>query len=341
LPGFAADSFALYQMLVPDAAAPAVAGAKSLIVVPSGSLYRLAFETLVTKDPASVAQPHYLLEDVPISYIPSASLLAVVRSSYAQPTPGRRPLLAFANPTFGDVPPGEGRGVVTYADLQLDAVRAVIGNKTASSGVAKAVFPALPGTQTEADAVRTALSAPSDSLIVGDQATRERVLDLNKTERLKAYEYLLFATHAVLPSEIRGLTQPAIVLAHPERGDGLLTMADVFGLSLDADLVTLSACNTGVPTAESSGEGISGLTRAFLYAGSPAISVTLWEVDDEAAPQITPAFFAGMHAGKLTPAESLRRAKLTMLESPDARFRHPYAWGPSVIFGDGDRAASP
>ena len=184
---------------------------------------------------------------------------------------------------------------------------------------------------------RAALGAPGSSLVDGDDATRQRLLDLNARDQLKTYQYLLFATHAVLPSEIQGLTQPAIVLAHPERGDGLLTMADVFGLSLDADFVTLSACNTGVETGATDGEGVSGLTRAFLYAGSPAISVTLWEVDDAAAPRITPAFFAGMHAGKVTAAEALRRAKLAMLAAPEARFRHPYAWAPSVIFGDGDR----
>jgi CHAT domain-containing protein len=245
--------------------------------------------------------------------------------------------LAFANPTFGNAPPGDGRGVLTYADLQLAAARSIARSSEPAAAVSDAVFPELPGTQTEADAVRAALAAPGESIIAGDRATRERVLDLNKSDQLKAYQYLLFATHAVLPSEIKGLTQPAIVLAHPERGDGLLTMADVFGLSLDADFVTLSACNTGVPAAESSGEGISGLTRAFLYAGTPAISVTLWEVDDAAAPQITPPFFAGMHSVKLTAAESLRQAKLAMLRSPQARFRHPYAWGPGVIFGDGDR----
>ena len=350
IPAYAADSYALYHMLVPEAAASAIAGAKSVIVVPSGSLYRLAFESLVTRDPTNAPRPHYLIEDAPVSYMPSASLLAIVRSSYAQPSAGRQPLLAFANPAFGAaasgaVPAGatasgSGRSSPSYAQLQLAAVRSAARSSTRFA-VGDAVFPALPGTQTEAEAVRAALNAPRDSLIVGDLATRRRVLDLNQNNQLRAYRYVLFATHAVLPSEIAGLTQPAIVLAHPERGDGLLTMADVFGLSLDADFVTLSACDTGVLTADSAGEGVSGFTRAFLYAGTPAISVTLWEVDDAAAPQITPRFFAGMHAGTLTPAESLRRAKLALLDAPDARFRHPYAWAPGVIFGDGDRPGAP
>jgi CHAT domain-containing protein len=337
LPGFASDSYALYRLIVPDAAASAIGRAKSLIVVPSGSLYRLAFETLVSKDPTNAPQPHYLIEDVPVTYIPSASLLAVVRASYAQPSAGRNPLLAFANPTFGAAAPADARGLSAYAGLQLAAARSAFRGDTGATTVSETVFPSLPGTQTEANDVRTALGAPAASLVTGDAATRQRVLALNASDSLKTYQYVLFATHAVLPSEIKGLTQPAIVLAHPERGDGLLTMGDVFGLSLDADFVTLSACSTGVATGEASGEGISGLTRAFLYAGTPAISVTLWQVDDAAAPKMTPAFFAGMHAGKLTAAEALRRAKLTMLKSPEARFRHPYAWGPSVIFGDGNR----
>jgi len=336
LPAFAADSYALYRLLVPDAAAAAIAQARSLIVVPSGSLYGLAFETLVTTDPASVPRPHYLIEDLPVSYMPSASLLSVVRESYGVPSAGRSPLLAFANPTFGTAP-DEARPPSTVAALQLAAARSAFRGDSGAAPLGDTVFPSLPGTQTEADAVRTALGAAPASLVTGEAATRQRVLDLSDDKQLANYRYVLFATHAVLPSEVQGLTQPAIVLAHPERGDGLLTMGDVFGLSLDADFVTLSACSTGVASSDASGESISGLTRAFLYAGTPAISVTLWEVDDAAAPQITPPFFAAMHAGQLSAAEALRRAKLAMLASPQARFRHPYAWGPSVIFGDGDR----
>lgn len=112
-------------------------------------------------------------------------------------------------------------------------------------------------------------------------------------------------------------------------------MGDVFGLTLNADFVTLSACSTGSGP-RNIGDGISGLTLAFLYAGTPAISVTLWPVEDDAAPRISPLFFAAMQTGA-TPAEALRQAKLKMLDAEDARFRHPFAWAPTVIFGDGDR----
>jgi CHAT domain-containing protein len=332
LPGFAADGYALFHMLLPGPAAAAATHAKSLIVVPSGSLYRVAFETLASRDPGSSGEGHYLIEDVPVSYVPSISLLAVVRSAYAKPARGRSSLLAFANPTFGSDAPTVSPAVATVAELQVAAAR---------SGFAGGVFPALPGTQVEGEAVRVALDASPASLVSGDAATRARVLALNASNALRTYRYVLFATHAVLPNQIAGLVQPAIVLAHPDSSDGLLTMSDIFGLAFDADFVALSACSTGVQTTDSSGEGISGLTRAFLFAGTPAISVTLWEVDDAAAPQLTPQFFAGMYARGLSPAEALRRAKLALLRSTQARFRHPYAWGPSVIFGGGDRPSPP
>jgi tetratricopeptide (TPR) repeat protein len=317
LPRFAADSYALYRQLIPAAAAPLIAK-KHLIIIPSGPLYNVSWEALVTKGPATASR--YLLEDHAISYTPSGSLLALVRKTEHSDRQ-RAPLLAFANPAFGDAAAG-GTPSGSYAALLYKALR------TASGGP----FDDLKGAADEARGVRDALHAPADSVITGEEATKARLFALNASHQLATYRYLLFATHAVLTHEVKGVDQPALVLAHPDR-DGFVTMADVFGLSLDADFVALSACNTARGTGNP-GEGISGLTRAFLYAGTPAISVTLWEVVDEAAPQISPPFFAAMSAG-VSPAEALRQAKLKMLKSSQARFRHPYAWAPSVIFGDG------
>ncbi len=335
LPGFLRDSFALYRQLVPKEAARALLSAKSLVVVPSGSLYEMPFEALATQDPArNPERPHYLIENVAIAYVSSASLLGVVSASYSNHRSAPQTLLAFANPSFGS----PGMQVVSPPIVpQPDGVPASLGSlqlKAMRPSTASGIFPQLPGTVIEANAVRDALRAPANSVISGDDATRAHILSLNSGGTIQNYRYLLFATHAVLPDQIEGLTQPAIVLAHPERGDGFLTMADVFGLKLNADFVTLSACDTGIVT-NPSGEGISGLTRAFLYAGTPAISVTLWQVDDDAAPQITPRFFAAMKSGK-TAAQALREAQLAMIRSNDPRFNHPFAWAPYVIFGDGD-----
>ncbi|HME81242.1 MAG TPA: CHAT domain-containing protein [Candidatus Eremiobacteraceae bacterium] len=338
LPGFAADSFALYNVLVPKSIAPTVGRARALVIVPTGSLYDLPFEMLVTQDPAHGAgRPHYLVQQHAISYIPSASLLGAVRASMQARREAADPLLALARPAIGNaVVAVASADTDTYATEQTRAMRAVVGD---SSQDLAAAFPDLPGSQVEADDVRQVLNAPAGSILTGEDASRAKVLALNGTGQLKDYRYLLFATHAVLPDQIQGLTQPALVLAHPENGDGFLTMADIFGLTLDADFVTLSACNTGAGP-HAAGEGISGLTRAFLFAGTPAMSVTLWEVDDQVAPKLTPAFFSSLNAGK-SPAESLRQAKLTLINDSDPRFAHPFSWAPTVVFGDGDTAVLP
>jgi CHAT domain-containing protein len=332
LPGFATDSYALYGELVPNAIQSIVQGAKTVVVIPSGPLYDLPWEALVTQDPTHAnGPPHYLIQQNAISYIPSASLLGIVRAGMAGRREAADPLLALARPAIGAAVVAVATDTDNYATEQTRAMRAIVGN---SAQDLAAAFPDLPGAQIEANDVRVALDAPPDSILTGDDASRSKLLALNAAGQLKDYRYFLFATHAVLPDQIQGLTQPALVLAHPETGDGFLTMADIFGLTLNADFVTLSACNTGAGP-HAAGEGISGLTRAFLFAGTPAMSVTLWEVDDQVAPKLTPAFFANLKAG-YSPAESLRRAKLALIKDPDARFAHPFSWAPTVVFGDGD-----
>ena len=311
--------------------------AKTLVVIPSGPLYDLPWEALVTQDPAHAnGRPNYLIQQHAISYIPSASLLGVVRAGMAGRHQAADPLLALARPAIGTAVVAVATDTDTYATEQTRAMRAIVSD---SAQDLAAAFPDLPGAQIEADDVRAVLGAPPDSILSGDNASRSNLLALNAAGQLTHYRYFLFATHAVLPDQIQGLTQPALVLAHPETGDGFLTMADIFGLTLNADFVTLSACNTGAGP-HAAGEGISGLTRAFLFAGTPAMSVTLWEVDDQVAPKLTPAFFANLKAG-YSPAESLRRAKLALISDPDARFAHPFSWAPTVVFGDGDSSTPP
>lgn len=323
LPKFNTDSYLLYQELIPDSARALIDQSSSIVIVPSGSLYGLAWETLVTKPPAG-AEAHYLIEDKPISYVPSASLLALIRDRAV--TPGmRRPLLAFARPT----PTLAGQSLVAF-------VRAY--SYTTRGG---AVFGPLPHSYDEANNVRIALGAPAGlppagSMVTDDRATRAFLEELNDSNQLQQYRYILFATHAVLPNRIDNLTEPAIVLAHPEQSSAYLTMSDIFGLRLNSDFVALSACDTGAGP-RLSGDDISGLTRAFLFAGTPAISVTLWEVLDAGAEQLEPQFFAAMSHGASS-AQALQQAKSAFLRrNQPIAFRHPFVWGPAVIFGDGNR----
>jgi CHAT domain-containing protein len=178
--------------------------------------------------------------------------------------------------------------------------------------------------------VATELGAEPGAVYTGESATRDELLKLDLTK----FRYVLFATHAVLPGTIRQLDQPALVLAHPER-NGYLTMSDVYGLSLQSDLVVLSACQSGGGT-ENSGEGVQGLTQAFMYAGAPAVAVTDWTVLDDVQKTFIPSFFHALSgASPAPPASALQSAKIQMIRGSNPALTHPFFWAGTVLFGDG------
>ena len=195
-------------------------------------------------------------------------------------------------------------------------------------------FTRLPETAEEVETISRLLDAPADSapIHLREEATREKIFWLNANERLDDYQYLVFATHGVLPGELDQIRQPALVLSYPEQG-GFLTMSDVFQLQLNAKLVSLSACNTGMGT-HIGGEGIMGLTRAFMYAGTPAIAVTLWPVETFSAKELNIGIFEHLREGQ-SPARALRAIKVRMLQGEKGDYTYPYFWAPFVLFGDG------
>ena len=224
----------LYRLLFPDPVRAALSPGNLLYIIPTGPLYFLPFEALETQAPGQ--PPHYLVEDYAIAYLSSASLLKTLREAQArkQAQPAY-PLLAFANPRYetGSGSPTDDKSV---RGLQTRAYREIMGG----------TFPELPETEDEVRAIKELLKAPDQSqpLLVKEAASRSTILSLNQDARLSAYRYLVFACHGILPGEVDRVVQPALVLAYPEK-DGYLTMGDVFGLKLNAELVSLSACNTG------------------------------------------------------------------------------------------------
>jgi CHAT domain-containing protein len=112
--------------------------------------------------------------------------------------------------------------------------------------------------------------------------------------------------------------------------DGLLQVYEIFNLTLNADLVVLSACETGLGK-EVKGEGLIGLTRAFLYAGTPSVAVSLWSVADRSTARLMVNFYEGLDRVK-DKAEALRQAKLELMQSP--RYAHPYYWAPFILVGE-------
>ena len=167
--------------------------------------------------------------------------------------------------------------------------------------------------------------------IVKEAASRSTLFSLNQAAKLSDYRYLVFACHGILPGEVDRVVQPALVLAYPEK-DGFLTMADVFGLKLNAELVSLSACNTGRGS-QVKGEGVMGLTRAFMYAGTPAVSVTLWSVESESAKELNVGMYRYL-SQKHGRAAALREIKLALLRGEKGKNTAIPSSGPPWWFSE-------
>ncbi len=322
LPAFdVAAAQELYTATLGDVA-PGLDGATAFSVAPTGALLSLPFEVLLT-GPASattLADAPFLVKRFPIVHVPSAANLVSLR----------RPGIPAARPWFGF---GDFRPID-----RAQAARLYPGTACAQSAAQLASLPALPGARAELEAVRRELRAgPADQLL-GSSFTRSAVLK----QKLLDYRILHFATHALLPSEIACQQEPAIVTSVPlgEQGAGLLTATDVLlGLKLDADVIVLSACNTGGAGGRDGGESLSGLARSFFFAGARALMVTHWDVDDQAGAYLVTRTLAGLQAGAeggLGPA--LRKVQLEMLAT--AGYEQPFFWAPVVVIGEGGGPAA-
>ncbi|MBF0496956.1 MAG: tetratricopeptide repeat protein [Deltaproteobacteria bacterium] len=329
----------LFKLLLPEKAQKLLANIKMLYIAPTGPLYLLPFEALVVKEAADGRPPHYLIEDRNVAYLSSASLLKTLRDTKRSSTnQGKYPLLAFAHPVYvqkkEQLLGSDAVGSRTQEAPKLSKLRA-----SAFLDLLGGQLPELPETAAEVRAIKDILQAPSEShpLQLREAAAVSNVLELNNLDQLASYKYLIFSCHGLLQGEVTGVKQPALALSHPDpltKSDGFLTMSDIFGLKLNADLVTLSACNTG--RGESMrGEGVIGLTRAFMFAGTPAISVTLWSVASSSTMILTTELYRNLASGE-GKAAALAKAKIKMIsDKENDLYRHPYFWAPIVIFGDG------
>jgi CHAT domain-containing protein len=195
----------------------------------------------------------------------------------------------------------------------------------------------LPETRDELTAVAHALHASDSDLYFGPRATKPMVMQAD----LMSYRILAFATHGLLAGEFRGVAEPALVLTPPTtispNDNGLLTASDIATLRLDADWVLLSACNTAAPEGRPGAEGLSGLAKAFFYAGSRALLVSHWSVASEStAVLMATATRTLAEEPDIGRAEALRRAMLSLLDGKNqAVFAHPIFWGPFVNVGEG------
>jgi CHAT domain-containing protein len=150
---------------------------------------------------------------------------------------------------------------------------------------------------------------------------------------LGQYRIIHFATHGVLDSEHPELSGLVLSLydKYGQPQDGFLRLNDIYNMELPADMVVLSACNTGLGK-DVKGEGLIGLTRGFMYAGVPRVVASLWKVDDEATAELMKQFYRSMLREKKPPAEALREAQVALWRQK--RWRAPYFWAAFVLQGE-------
>jgi len=202
----------------------------------------------------------------------------------------------------------------------------------------------LPETAAELCTVARSLGAQDGAVHLGDKASETTIKALSANGSLSQARVVHFATHGLIASEtsivIGSKAEPALVFTPPstpsEQDDGLLTASEVAQLKLDADWVVLSACNTAAGgSEEANAQALSGLARAFFYAGARALLVSHWAVESEATVSLITRTFdqlkADAQAGR---SEALRRSMLALIAS-GGRNAHPAAWAPFVLVGEG------
>ena len=314
-----------------------------VIVVADGVLQMLPFAAL--PDPRSldgrVGKP--LIAEHEVIHLPSASTLAVLDRDRQQQARWPKSVMVFADPVFERDDPrianaaarapqranaGEPvhRGVLEAgkdgASTQPDS-----GDTTRQADAFGGNIPRLLGSRREARAI-AALSASVD-VTLDFAVTRDAVM----SPQLANYRIIHFATHGIVDQVRPGLS--GIILSlYDERGrgtPGFLRLHDIYNLNLPVDLVVLSACSTGLGK-EIVGEGLIGLVRGFMYAGTRRVLATLWKVDDEASSELMMRFYRGVLQGGLGPAAALREAQLEMSRNP--RWADPFYWAPFVLEGD-------
>lgn len=373
LPFDVTAAYDLYQALLAPFAT-ALQG-KHMMVVPSGSLTRLPLSVLVTQKPdetLSKAPDVYrrvawLGTAQPISILPSVASLQALRL-YAKHSHADRPFLGIGNPLLdgaaGDTAdadlarqararqacPKDDRSMLVRVAGLVQNIRQqgplFRGGRLADISAVREMSP-LPETADELCAIARSLGVADThrDVLLGSGATETRLKALSSDGTLEHYQVLQFATHGVLPDEaaayLRAATEPGLILTPPTDAssldDGLLTASEITELKLNADWVVLSACNTAARSADST-EALSGLARAFFYAGTRSLLVSHWQVGSDAAVKLTTKAFAEMKArSRIGRAEALRVSMKALVETGPPSQSHPSQWAPFVVVGEGGR----
>jgi CHAT domain-containing protein/Tfp pilus assembly protein PilF len=318
---------------------------RRLLVVGDRALQYVPFAALPTpQSSGSKYQP--LIVDHEIINLPSASTLAIIRQEDNQRQRATKTLIAFADPVFsrddqrlrgkitGAHPPEKDR-FLDQPDLKKAADDVKLNfprrphNRQDRQGNDDVNLRRLSYTRQEAESILSLVPVNQQQQALDFDASRATVF---KTD-LSQYQIVHFATHGILDDKHPELSGVVLSLfddkGTPE--NGFLRLNDIFNLHLSANLVVLSACETGLGK-DVKGEGLVGLTRGFMYAGTPRVVVSLWDVDDQATSELMTAFYQKMLQSGMKPGAALRAAQLEMWHNQ--QYAPPYYWAAFTLQGE-------
>ncbi len=340
-------AYKLYRAIVAPLL-PTIRGKTRLFVAADGALASLPFGVLVASkpqgydgDPAALRATDWFNDRFALIQLPSFQsfqFLRIHRSAAMTEDPGGSDFQGFGDPVLRAETGEEGK--TKRGRRRAIPVAAVMGIGLTRDGAALADvsairnLPNLPGTGLELEQLREALGASPGSLHLREGASEPIV----KSLPLDRASVIAFATHGVMAGEIRGLGEPGLILTPPlqatKENDGYLSASEITALRLNADWVILSACNTA-SGGEEGGQGLSGLARAFFYAGARNLLVSHWPVRDDIAPTITADTLRRLRADPgLNRAVALQQAIRAVRGQPGNE--HPWIWAPFALVGAGE-----
>jgi CHAT domain-containing protein len=315
-------------------------GTRRLVIVADGALHYIPFAALPVPQEAQRqssdprAGPVPLIVRHEIVNLPSASTLSVLRRELKGRAPAPKLVAVLADPVF-DINDVRLRRATKEVTGRGESIGSEVSSKLQRSiketGLANGEWPPprLLGTRREALAILSLAPESKRRQALDFEASRETITGSD----IGQYQIVHFATHGLLNSRHSELS--GIVLSLVDRQgrarDGFLRLHEIYDLRLGADLVVLSACQTGLGK-EIRGEGLVGLTRGFMYAGAPRLVTSLWQVDDKATSELMARFYRGMFVRKLTAASALRAAQIEMWRQKD--WQSPYYWAAFALQGE-------
>jgi len=304
-----------------------------LLIVSDGFLRYIPFEALPMPNQASAAGLDPLFLNHEIVGLPSALILKALRNERPGVEKPMKTIAVIADPVFEKEDPRVigVRAENTSSTQEGDEAYLASAMRDFDGEDGKSIISRLPATLLEVQAIRA--TTPQDEMMVasGFAATKERIAK----DELKNYRVVHFATHGLLNNESPELSGIVLSLVdeHGNKQPGFLRLNDIYGMTLSADLVVLSACRTGLGR-NIQGEGVVGLTSGFMYAGAKSVIASLWKVDDEATAELMGHFYTALFKDRLTPAAALNEAKRQMWKQP--RWRAPFYWAAFTLQGEYD-----